>query len=365
MKSKIIKHLLFILITTCLICVCNGQTIEQFKSQEIIIDSGENQIGGTLLVPKNSKIKALVIMSSGSGQQDRDETLDGFKIFKVIAEHLAENGIASYRYDDRGVGKSTGDFVNSTLQDFSNDIVQIMNHFEKSSSDNFDEFILFGHSLGGIITGDVAAQDKRVKQIVLMASPSVPLIDLILFQERQNYRFQNINSDLIEAEISSHNQLMKAISKGENTDDILKGFEKNVKNILEVHPKYRHKNNSELDQMAKNKAKEFDIVYALPSIETYLYHDPAESISKLKIPVLALFGGKDKQVTIDQNKDKLEDALLGSKTKYQIKIFNEANHYFQHAITGNREEYEQLDKKFAQGFLECISSSIINQSTNK
>ena len=359
MEIGVIRVQLLVLVMLFCFGLSQAQENQQYVSKEVIIQSPENQIGGTLLLPKNLKTEALVIMSSGSGQQDRDETLDGFKIFKGIAEHLAEEGIASFRYDDRGVGESTGDFVNSTLDDFSDDIVKIMDYFENTAADKFGNFVLFGHSLGGIIVGEVAAQHENVEQIILMASPSVPLIDLILFQERQEYRALNIDSDLIEAEISSHNQLMKVISQGLDTEDILLKFEKNVRNILEVHPEYRDKEKSLKDKMAKDRAQEFKVVYALPSIATYLYHNPSESISKLKIPVLALFGGKDKQVTIDQNKDQLEDALLEAKTLHSIRIFNDANHYFQKARTGDREEYSSLEKRFVDGFLNTISKAIL------
>ncbi len=355
--------LIFGIMIFCL--TSNAQDIQIYDSKEVIIKSRDIQIGGTLLLPTRFSSNALVIFSSGSGQQDRDETLDGFKIFKVIAEYLAENGIASFRYDDRGIGKSTGDFVNTTIHDFSNDLVEIMNYFETSTIKEFDNFILFGHSLGGIISGDVAAQDSRVKQLVLMASPAVPLIDLILFQERQAYEQYGIERDLIESEISSHNQLMKAIALDKNTDAVLRTFELNVKNILDVHPDHKSKSKATKIKMAKDKAKEFNIVYALPSIESYLYHNPSAAISNLNIPVLALYGGKDTQVTISQNKDKLEDALLDANTTYKIKIFNEANHYFQKAVKGNRDEYDRLDRVFINGFLECISNSILgNQSIN-
>ena len=100
------------------------------ESIDLVIQVGNVSIGGTLVIPFNQKTASLVIMSSGSGPQDRDETLEGFKIFKVIADHLASKGIASFRYDDRGVGESTGDFVNSTIDDHSKDLEGIMDYFK-------------------------------------------------------------------------------------------------------------------------------------------------------------------------------------------------------------------------------------------
>ena len=66
-------------------------------------------------------------------------------------------------------------------------------------------------------------------------------------------------------------------------------------------------------------------------------------------------GGNDRQVAIEQNKDVMENALLRAKTQYEFKVFDEANHYFQAAQTGERDEFSTLDKRFVDGFLDAIT----------
>lgn len=329
----------------------------EIKEIDLVIQSDGIDIGGTLTIPYQQKINSLVIMSSGSGQQDRDETLDGFKIFKVISNHLASEGIASFRYDDRGVGESTGDFVNSTLKDLSEDIRKIIDFFKSNQQYSFQDFILFGHSLGGIVVGNVAVDNKDIKQVILMASPSVPLSEVILYQVRQEYDSIDIDKSLIEAEVSAHNRLMKAIKNDENLDEIVKDFKESTQAVLDRHPSYI--DNSKTEIIAIEKAKEMKVVYALPIIESFLYHDPSDDYEKLQVPVLGLFGGKDFQVTINQNKDRMENAFLDSKTIAHFITFNDANHYFQKAKTGQRDEYGKLDKVFVDGFLKEISTWIL------
>jgi molybdopterin biosynthesis enzyme MoaB len=76
-----------------LICSDLAVSATDFEQHEVIVEYQQQKLGGTLLLPSQRKSDTLVVMTSGSGPQDRDETLDGFRIFKVLAEHLAQQGI--------------------------------------------------------------------------------------------------------------------------------------------------------------------------------------------------------------------------------------------------------------------------------
>lgn len=327
---------------------------------DLIIKTGDTQIGGTLTVPAKPEISALVILLSGSGDQDRDETLEGFKIMKIMAEHLASQGIASFRYDDRGVGESTGNFVNSTIEDHSNDLESIMDYFKSAEKHSFNDFILFGHSQGGILAGKVAVGNESVKKVILMAAPAVPLVEVVLYQVRQEYNNTDIPISLIEADVSAHNKLMRAIEDDENIDDAYRLFKDTAASILyELSSSEAAVDSLKIQQGAIAKANEFKMIYGLPSLTSFLYHDPSKDLEQLKVPVLSLFGGLDFQVPIFQNKDRMENALLKSGTDYHFVTFENANHFFQKAVTGQRDEYGTLEKKFVTGFLNEISNWII------
>ena len=99
----------------------------------------------------------------------------------------------------------------------------------------------------------------------------------------------------------------------------------------------------------------------MPSLTSFLYYDPSKDFAQLKVPVLGLFGGLDYQVTISQNKDRMENALLKSGTDYHFITFEKANHFFQKATTGHREEYVKIEKKFVDNFLNEISSWVLEK----
>ncbi|WMI64783.1 alpha/beta hydrolase [Aestuariibaculum sp. YM273] len=337
-----------------------GDNSQNLIEVELIIQADKIKIGGTLALPETFKMSSLVIMSSGSGPQDRDETLEGFKIFKVIAEHLASKGIASFRYDDRGVGASTGDFVNSTLDDHSKDLQGIMDYFKTTKGHSFSSFILFGHSQGGILAAKVAVANESVKKVVLMAVPSVPLIEVVTYQVRQEYKGLEIPKSLIEADVSAHNKLMRAIEDDKKIDEAYNLFRKTTESILYKMSLDLEVDALQIEQKATDKANEYKIIYGLPSLASFLYYDPFKDLEQLNVPVLSLFGGLDFQVPIDQNKDRMENALLKSGTQYELKTFNNANHYFQVAGTGKREEYATIEKSFTSNFLNQISEWILH-----
>jgi dienelactone hydrolase len=117
-----------------------------------------------------------------------------------------------------------------------------------------------------------------------------------------------------------------------------------------------------IKQQAIVKADEFKVIYGLPSLTSFLYHDPSKDYEQLKVPVLGLFGGLDFQVPIFQNKDRMENALLKSGSDYHFITFDHANHFFQKAKNGSREEYATLEKKFVDGFLNKITTWILDSN---
>lgn len=360
MKKLIIIAIISTLWNQTIVAQKNENRVQDSREIDLIIRTEEIKIGGTLTIPTNFKTSSLVIMSSGSGDQDRDETLEGFKIFKVIAHHLASKGIASFRYDDRGVGASTGNFVNSTIEDHAMDLESIIEYFKSSKEHPFNDFILFGHSQGGILAGKVAVGNESVKKVILMGAPSVPLTEVVTYQVRQDYEHTDLPKNLVEADVSAHNKLMRAIKDDKNIDKAYQLFRQTTETILYKMSTEHDIDSVKIKQQAIAKADEFKIIYSLPSLTSFLYHDPSKDLEQLKVPVLSLFGGLDIQVPIFQNKDRMENALLKAGTEYDFITFDNANHFFQRATTESREEYARLEKKFVDGFLDAMSFWILN-----
>jgi pimeloyl-ACP methyl ester carboxylesterase len=192
-----------------------------------------------------------------------------------------------------------------------------------------------------------------------MGAPSVPLVEVVLYQVRQEYAATDISKSLIEADVSAHNKLMRAIEDNTHIDKAYHLFKETTESILFELSTEREIDSLKIQQEAISKANEYKIIYALPSLTSFLYYDPSCDLEQLEVPVLSLFGGLDYQVTIAQNKDRMENALLKSGTDYRFITFDNANHFFQNATTGSRDEYATLEKKFVDNFLTEISSWIL------
>ncbi len=147
-----------------------------YQTQEVVIDNPKApgvQLAASLTLPDGTDTVPAVVLISGSGPQDRDESIAGHKPFWVLADHLSRQGIAVLRFDDRGFGKSQGDFASATTEDFASDVQALFNYLIQHPRIDPARVGLCGHSEGGLIAPMVAAEDQRVAFLVLMAGPGV------------------------------------------------------------------------------------------------------------------------------------------------------------------------------------------------
>ena len=148
-----------------------------YNAVEVGYDNPEskNKLAGTLTVPKGDGPYSAVILITGSGSQDRDESLLGHKPFLVLADDLTRRGVAVLRVDDRGVGGSTGDPTKATSADFATDVKAGIDFLKTRKEIDPKRIGLIGHSEGGLIAPMVAAKyPDDVAFIVLLAGPGVP-----------------------------------------------------------------------------------------------------------------------------------------------------------------------------------------------
>ncbi|MGB7394662.1 MAG: alpha/beta fold hydrolase, partial [Pricia sp.] len=147
------------------------------------------RLAGTLTLPETSASGELgrfpvAVMITGSGPQNRDEELSGHKPFLVIADYLTRNGIGVLRFDDRGTEESTGDFKSATSADFATDVQSAVTYLQTREDIDENKIGLIGHSEGGIIAPMVAANNKDIGFVVLMAGIGVPGSELLATQGR-------------------------------------------------------------------------------------------------------------------------------------------------------------------------------------
>jgi len=178
-------------------------------------------LAGTLTIPVGTGPFPAVIMITGSGAQNRNEEIMGHKPFLVIADYLTRKGIAVLRYDDRGVGKSQGNYLNATSADFATDAEAAFNYLKSRSMINPQLIGFIGHSEGGLIAPIVAAGNKEISFIVSLAGPGVNGEQIILSQTADLSRLSGVDEVQIKESLSTNKELFNVLKKEADSDKAL------------------------------------------------------------------------------------------------------------------------------------------------
>lgn len=324
--------------------------------EELVINNNDVKIAGTLVLPENVDQPQLVILLSGSGAQNRDSEIVGFRPFADIAEHLKSQGIASFRFDDRQVGQSTGNFSNASLSTLSSDVNTIIQFLQDSVNTQFGDITLLGHSQGGIVAGKAASLNSQIDKLILMASPAVSMSRILEYQVRHAYEQIELPKGAIENEISAREDLMQAIADGKNIEQARASYENAYRTILHsLSEEQLQAVPQDREGLIKKQTNQLVSFYNTPQMKSLLFYNPLEDLSGLRIPVFVLFGEKDTQVPDELNEPPVREALSEAGMKFDINVIENANHLFQEAKTGDVTEYASLEKEFIDEFLPILS----------
>ena len=323
-----------------------------YHAEEVVYQNGTVQLTGTLTVPQGKGPFPTALLISGSGLQDRDQTIFGHKPFWVLADHLSRTGIAVLRVDDPGIGKSTAHPNPATTADFATDVaagVAFLNQDDRTGPVG-----LIGHSEGGAVASIVASRRDDLAFVVLMAAPGVPGTELL---RKQNERilegvgaapapkrrlltlldtlFTTLTSDMTETERRQH------------VSEI-------VRQQLEITGIPRVEQNEAQIQAAVEQA-------ISPWMRYFLTFDPRPALEAIRVPVLALNGELDVQVDVDQNLTAIAAALKkGGNPDVTTHRLPKHNHLFQHAETGLINEYANIEETLSPEVLDLIRDWILS-----
>ena len=300
-----------------------------YATEEVTFDNGDAHLEGTLVLPEGwSRKTPAVIFVTGSGQEDRDETIFEHKPFAVIADALARAGIASLRFDDRGVGGSTGDVVKATTADFRDDALAGI----KLLRERFDRVGVIGHSEGGTIALMLAA-DRQADFIVSLAGMAVSGLETLVMQTRISLQSLGIT--------------------GEEADRFCDAVEKAA--YVRVHGgRMPFPDELELpDELKQNYQAIVSQTLQMPWMIHFLSLDMRPLLGSISCPVLALNGTRDIQVEYESNLEALRSGLPANP-RNKIEALEGLNHLFQHCTTGAIAEYRQIEETFSPEALEMI-----------
>jgi len=290
-----------------------------YAQEEVSFSNGAAVLKGTLVLPQGYTRKTpVLIMVTGSGLQNRDEEIYEHKPFAVIADALAKAGIASLRYDDRGIGGSTGDIVNCTTEDLKNDALAGIELLKG----RFDKVGVIGHSEGGTIAF-MLASEKKADFVVSLAGMVVSGAETLLWQNRVAL----LAAGIPEATVNTYCKLL-----GE-------AFEARVAG--KTAPSAQ---NSDLPDALKQNYSAAVMQLMTPYMKYFLALDVRPLLPGITCPVLALNGTKDTQVECSTNLDALRNGLPAGA---QLVPVEGVNHLFQHCTTGASTEYRDIEETFA------------------
>lgn len=281
-----------------------------YKTEEVQFTNATDKVtlAATLTYPVGyEKMKPasvpVVLMVTGSGQQDRDETIMDHKPFLVIADYLARNGIASLRYDDRATGKSTGDVGNATTLDFALDAQAGADYLKWSNK--FGKIGVLGHSEGGNIAFILASRSKADFVVSLAAV--------------------GVNADTALTAQANRVMQLNGMPGSVSTKD--------YRNMM--------------------------LMQRQPWLSWFISYAPAEHIAATRCPVFAANGDKDCQVISSLNLPGIKAALPANPAN-RIVEYPGLNHLFQECTTGNATEYRDIEQTISPRVLSDLAEWIRN-----
>lgn len=316
--------------------------VRPFPYKEIAVDydnilQPKVHLAGTLTVPPGKGPFPAVLLITGSGVQDRDETLVGHKPFLVLSDYLTRRGIAVLRVDDRGAGGTTGGTPDDTTNDFVTDVKSGVQFLKGRPEIDRRKIGLIGHSEGGLIAPLAARDNPDVAFAVLWAGTAVRGREVIIEQVRRVAASNGASPDKVDAAGEQERKLVDAIASAQDNES---AYQAAIKVVSPDGPPP--------EALARNIRRSSGAWF-----RNFVNYDPAPTLRALRIPVLALVGGKDVQVVAAQNTPALKAALAGNP-RGKVMELPGLNHLFQTAGTGSPAEYGKIEQTIEPSALKIM-----------
>ncbi|MFB3827914.1 MAG: alpha/beta hydrolase family protein [Bryobacteraceae bacterium] len=321
-----------------------------YEEAEVTYENKGIRLAGALTLPRAAGPHPAVLLITGSGPQDRNETVAGHRPFLVLADYLTRRGCAVLRVDDRGVGGSTGSVMASTSEDFAADTLAGVAYLKARKDIDARRIGLLGHSEGGLVGAMAAARSPDVAFLVMMAGPGVRGDRILLSQIEQLNRIGGVSKDVTAKSLETEQRLF----------DILRAEKDNAAAVKKMEAALPP--NLPAAELGRIRA-------GLKSMTTawyraFLEYDPAVYLSKVKIPVLALNGELDVQVAADLNLPAVEAALKqAGNRRYSVLKMARLNHLFQHSKDGSPAEYSRIEETIAPEALKAVGDWIATNTS--
>lgn len=328
-----------------------------YDAEEVEYQNGDITIAGTLTLPPGDARVPAALLISGSGAMNRDLELGGHKTFLVLADHLTRLGIAVLRVDDRGVGGSTGNTLQSTSRDKAGDVLAGVRFLRGHARVDAERVGLIGISEGGMVAPLAVnrVEPGQVAFAVLLAGTAVPGGDVLRRQLRRIAAANGASAEMIERLAALQDRALEIMGSEMPHAEAAAVLREVAAEQMAVQPETAQLSGEPLET-ALSQVVESNLS---PWFRFFIRYDPGPALGGLHVPTLALFGEKDTQVDADQNQSVMEAALAGSRNPdVTIRRLPGLNHLFQTAGTGSPAEYAHIEETMAPEVLDLIGSWI-------
>jgi hypothetical protein len=338
----------------------NGQS----RDHDVSFQSGANTFAGTLSLPAGAGPFPAVVLLSGSGPQNRDSTDDvaGFRPFKLIADDFVKHGIAVLRFDDRGVGGSTGNLAEATTEDLADDAMAALRTLRARRDIDGRRIGLVGHSEGAIVAAVAASRSSEVAFIAWLAGSTVSGAEILRMQAEGIARGAGASPAAIEEILRHHDALMKAVKAHASAETLTSLSRTLMTAQIAAAAKAPGTASGGGDRQRERLLAQAVAMLQSRWMRYFVTFEPEAVLRRVRCPVFAAFGGRDVHVPEAVNRARLEAGLKHAGNQHvTIRVYPEANHLFMSAITGQLAEYATLPKAFVPSLLDDIASWIASR----
>ncbi len=322
-----------------------------YRVEEVTFENAKAGVtlAGTLTLPEKEKHYPVVVLISGSGPQNRDEELMAHKPFLVLADYLTRQGIGVLRFDDRGVGKSSGNFGTATTLDFADDVEAAVNFLKNDR--NVRNIGLVGHSEGGMIAPLVARRSRDVAFIVLLAGPGLRGDRILLEQQKEMGKATGGTKEELEYSLGVNRKCFDLVlesSSSKEAEISLKKYMDSLNLAGKLPINMRNESGAELWRRQ----------VLSPWMYFFVKYDPLPVLKDVKCPVLALNGSKDLQVLPENLRIIKKGLEAGRNRSVTVKELPGLNHLFQTCESGSPALYGTIEETFSPVALKEIGDWI-------